>query len=64
MSHEGNDKIKEQLSEKVSCMTTAELIDYCDENNIRLGQYIDHFHYYLAELVINHKWENYPEGGN
>tara|TARA_E500000331_G_scaffold50369_1_gene43472 strand:+ start:478 stop:672 length:195 start_codon:yes stop_codon:yes gene_type:complete len=63
MSHEVNDKIQEQLNEKVYSMTTTELINYCDNNNIRIGQTIDDFHNYLSEIVINHKWENYPEGG-
>ncbi len=64
MSHEGNDKIKEQLFSDSSSMTTAELIDYCDKNKINIDTLVCNFDNTLIEIVSNHKWENYPEGGN
>ena len=64
MSHEGNDKIKEQLSEQVYEMTTAELIDYCDKNKINIDTLVTNFDNTLIDIVRNHIWENYPEGGN
>jgi len=38
MSHEGNDRIKEQVSEEVDNMPALELLNKCDELGIKTSE--------------------------
>ena len=38
MSHEGNDRIKEQISEEVDNMPALELLNKCDELGIKTSE--------------------------
>ncbi len=55
MSHEGNDRIKEQVSEEVDNMPALELLNKCDELGIKtseipMEELMDQLHEALLEI--------------